>query len=98
MFLWFGSDELNNYSIYLVDDWRLTLDHTSLMVIIPIVEEHIQTKKQMIIKYSEEERIFVKKLIEAFKDIDTSNLSDVEGLENVILSLTSSIKKYGWKT
>ena len=65
------------------------------MVIIPIVEEHIQTKKQMIIKYSEEKRIFVKKLIEAFKDIDTSNLSDVEGLENVILSLTSSIKKYG---
>ena len=65
------------------------------MVIIPIVKEHIQTKKQMIIKYSEEKRIFVKKLIEAFKDIDTSNLSDVEGLENVILSLTSSIKKYG---
>jgi len=63
------------------------------MVTIPIIEEYIQTKKQMIVKDSKEKRIFVKKLIEAFKDIDMSNLSDVEQLENVILSLASSMER-----
>ena len=63
------------------------------MVTIPIIEEYIQNKKQMIVKDSKEKRIFVKKLIEAFKDIDMSNLSDVEQLENVILSLASSMER-----
>ena len=43
IFLHFGSDEFNNYIIHL--DWRLTSDHTPLTIVIPIVEEHIQTKK-----------------------------------------------------
>jgi len=60
---------------------------------IPIVEEHIQTRKQMIVKDSEEESVFVKKLIEAFKDIDMSDLSNIEQLENVILSLVNSIER-----
>lgn len=63
------------------------------MVTIPIIEELIQTKKQMIVKDSKEERIFVKELIEAFKDIDMSNLFDVEQLENVIFSLASSMER-----
>jgi len=60
---------------------------------IPIVEEYIQTRKQMIVKDSEEESVFVKKLIEAFKDIDMSDLSNIEQLENVILSLVNSIER-----
>jgi len=60
---------------------------------IPIVEEHIQTRKQMIVKNSEEESVFVKELIEAFKDIDMSDLSNIEQLENVILSLVNSIER-----
>jgi len=63
------------------------------MVTIPIIEELIQTKKQMIVKDNKEERIFVKELIEAFKDIDMSNLFDVEQLENVIFSLASSMER-----
>jgi len=43
IFLHFGSDEFNNYIIHL--DWRLASDHTPLTIVIPIVEEHIQTKK-----------------------------------------------------
>ena len=51
------------------------------MVIIPIIEEHIQTKKQMIVKGSEE------------KSIDISILSNVEQLENVILSLANLMER-----
>jgi len=63
------------------------------MVTIPIVEEHIQTRKQIIVKNSKEKRIFVKELIEAFKDIDISDLSNIEQLENVVLSFISLIKR-----
>ena len=51
------------------------------MVIIPIIEEYIQTKKQMIVKGSEE------------KSIDISILSNVEQLENVILSLANLMER-----
>ena len=76
MFLWFGSDKLNKHSIY--PDWRLTSDHISLTVMISIVKEYIQTRKQIIVKDSEEEYVFVKELIEAFKNIDMSNLFNIE--------------------
>ena len=45
---------------------------------IRIVKEYIQTIKQMIVKDSKEEYVFVKKLIEAFKNIDMSNLFNIE--------------------
>ena len=63
------------------------------MVTISIIEKHIQTKKQMIVKDSEKKSVFVKKLIEFFKDIDTSILSNVEQLENVILSLANLMER-----
>jgi len=91
MFLQFRSDKSDNHSIH--SDWRLTSDYASLTVTIPIIEEHIQMKKQTIVKDSNKERVFVKKLIEVFKDIDTSDLLDVEQLENIILSLVSLIER-----
>jgi len=96
MFLQFRSDELDNHSIY--PDWRLTSDHAPLMIMIPIVEEHIQIRKQMIVKGSEEESVFIKKLIKTFKDIDTSNLSNIERLENVILNLANLMERIWVKT
>jgi len=96
MFLQFRSDELDNHSIY--PDWRLTSDHAPLMIMIPIVEEHIQIRKQMIVKGSEEESVFIKKLIKTFKDIDTSDLSNIERLENVILNLANLMERIWVKT
>ena len=60
---------------------------------IPIFKEHVQNKKQMIVKDSEEEGVFVKEVIEVFKEINMSNLSDIEQLEDVVCSLTNLIKR-----
>ena len=43
IFLQFRLEELDNYLIQ--PEWYLTLDHTPLTITIPIVKEHIQTKK-----------------------------------------------------
>ena len=87
MFLCFGLDKLNNYIIH--PDWKLISDHTLLTIIIPIIEEYIQTKKWMIVKESKEEYIFVKKLIEVIKNIETNNIPDVDHLNSIILEFTS---------
>jgi len=71
----------------------LTSDHALLTITIPIVEEHIQTKKQSIIKGSKKEKSFINDLIKAFKSINTNNLSDVELLKNVINSFTNTIER-----
>ena len=47
----------------------------------------------MIVKDSEEEGVFVKEVIEVFKEINMSNLSDIEQLEDVVCSLTNLIKR-----
>ena len=39
----------------------------------------------MIVKNSDEEKMFVKDLVKAIKLIDTSDLSNVESLENIVL-------------
>ena len=45
MFLYCGSSEMDNHTIH--PDWRLTSDHASLTIVIPIVEEHVQTKSTL---------------------------------------------------
>ena len=47
----------------------------------------------MIVKSSKEKGVFVKELIEASKYINTSDLSNVERLENVVLNLANLMKK-----
>ena len=91
MFLRKRSNELNNYSIY--PDWRLSSDHAPLTIKISIVEEHVQSKKYMIVKDSEEKGAFVRELIKVFKNINTSNLLDVKQLEDITLFLTMSIER-----
>jgi len=91
MFLRYESEELNNHSIH--SEWHLTLNHAPLTITILIVEEYIQTKKQLIIKGSKKEKSFINDLIKAFKSINMNNLSDVESLENIVNSFTNSIKK-----
>ena len=89
MFLRFRSEELNNHSIN--PDWWLASDYAPLTITILITEEHIQTKKRMIVKDSKEEKIFVNNLIKAIKDIDTSVLSKVNSLENAVSLIAHAI-------
>ena len=55
--------------------------------------KHVLTKNQMIVKESKEEKIFINKLIKVIRNINTSDLSNVDFLKNVILILTSSIER-----
>ena len=91
MFLKFRSEKLDNHSIH--SDQYLVLNHALLTITIPIVEEHIQTKKCTIVKDSEEEKIFVNEVIKAIKDINMSDLSNVISLENVVCSFTYSLER-----
>jgi len=89
MFLRFGSEEINNYSIH--PNWCLTSDHSLLTITLSIIEEHIQTKKHMVVKDSKEEKTFINKVINVIKDIDTSNLSDVISLKNTVYTFACSL-------
>jgi len=50
----------------------------------------------MIVKNSEEEKIFINKVIKIIKDIDMSDLSNVVSLKNVVCSFTYSLERI-WK-
>ena len=91
MFLIFRSDKLDNHSIH--PDWCFALDYTLLTITIPIIEEHIQTKKCMIVKNSKEEKIFINKVIKAIKDINTSDLSNIVSLKNIVCSFTCFLER-----
>jgi len=92
MFLRYGSEKLDNHIIY--PDWQLSLNHTPLIVTIQIVEEHIYNKKCSIIKGSMKEKSFIKDLIKDIKTINTSNLTDIDSLKNVVNSFAKAIDCY----
>ena len=58
IFLCSGSSELNSHLIHL--SWRLTSNHASLTITIPIEEEHVMTSKFSLSKNSNEEEEFIK--------------------------------------
>ena len=91
MFLRYGSGKLNHHSIH--PDWHLSSNHAPLTITIPIVEEHVQNKKQLIIKGSEKKKSFINNLIKEIKAIDINNLTDVKSLEKVINLLTNTIEE-----
>jgi len=67
-------------------------DHAPLMVTIPIMEENINLTRFSIAKNSKEETSFIKDISSLIRNLDMSNLSDINRLENIVNSLTSNIE------
>ena len=90
IFLQSSSTELNNHSIY--PDWCLTSDYALLTVSIPIVEENVNLSKFSIVKNSEEEASFIKNVSSIIKNLDISDLSNINKLKDMVNTLTSNTK------
>ena len=56
-----------------------------------IIKEHIQTKKHIIVKNSEEEKSFIAKLIETVKGLNIEQISSKEILEQKFTDDTDKI-------
>jgi len=82
MFLRCGLSELDNHSIH--PDWCLTSSHAPLTIMIPIIEENLNSRKQSIIKDSEEKELFIKNIIASIRNLDTSNVLNILYLEKTI--------------
>ena len=85
MFLWYGSNNINQHSIH--PDWHLTSDYAPLSITISIVNEVINTSKLSIQQNSEQEIMFAEEIISIFKNLDMSNITDKECLENTVNNL-----------
>jgi len=74
--------EHDNHLIH--PNWRLISNHVSLTVDIHIFKEHVQTRKQTLVKNSEKENHFLEDLIKVIKEINTANLWSTEALKSTI--------------
>ena len=90
MFLHSDSSELNTHHIHL--EWCLTSDHTPLTITISITEEHIDTYKRTITKNSKEDHMFIKEVITSFTKLDTSSISNIPDLEEVISDFVNIVQ------
>ena len=91
IFLHSRSNELNNHSIY--PKQHLISDYAPFSVSIPIAEENIISSRLSIPKNSEEEIVFIKEITVIIKNLNTSNLSDCNKLEDIVNLLESKIKQ-----
>lgn len=91
MFLQFELEKLDNHLIQL--EWHLISNYTPFTITILIVEEYFQTKKHMIVKNSNKEKLFIKKLIRGINIVNTSDLLNSDLLEISVLNLTYSIER-----
>jgi len=69
------------------------LDHAPLTITISIADEIVSTSKLSIPPNSEQETAFVKEIIVIFKNLETSNITDKDNLENTINHLEVLIKQ-----
>jgi len=91
MFLQFELEKLDNHLIQ--PEWHLTSDHAFFTITILIVEEHFQTKKYMIVKNSNKEKLFIEELIRVINSANTSDLSNSNSFEICVFNLTHFMKK-----
>ena len=82
MFLHLNSEEFDNHTIY--PEWRMSLDYALLIVKISIFKEHIQTRKQTIIKNNKEERSFIAEIIKFVKRLNIDHIEGKEDLEQLV--------------
>jgi len=71
----------------------MSLDHTPLIIDIPIIDEFINTSKLLIAPNSEQEMAFVKDLITVFKNVETSNITNKDNLEDIINHIGTSMNQ-----
>jgi len=90
VFLWPLFSEFNNHHIH--PNWRLTSDYALISVDILISDECISTKRQSLIKNSDEENHFLEELIYSIKSLNTSSIYNIEALENIVQMLAINIK------
>ena len=91
---WRSWHKLDSHSIHL--DWQLSSDHASLMVIIPIVKEHVNLTKHSISKGSKEESSFINDVSLVFRSLNMFNISDSTSLDKIINNLVQEIEN-GWE-
>jgi len=82
MFLWCNSSEINSYTVH--PDWWLTSDHVPLTISILITKEHIPTHKRTLTKNSVKEVEFINEIITSFAKVDTSNISNILDLDEIV--------------
>ena len=81
-FLWSNSIELNNHEVH--PELHFPSNHASLTVDIVINKEFIQDRRCTTIKNSKEKTKFMSNLINGFKNINTSNISNRDSLECIV--------------
>ena len=95
MFLWLTSAEFDNHTIH--SKQRLSLDYALFTVNITIFEEHVQTKKQIIVKNSKKERNFIAELTKSIKRLNTEYITSKEDLEQVVQEFVHNIDEIWFK-
>ena len=91
MFLQQTLSEFDSHMI--CPECRLPSDHTLLTINTTIIKEHIQTKKHIIMKNSDEEKNFLAKLIESIKGLSIENISNKENLEKIVQEFTNDTEE-----
>ena len=73
-------------------DIRLLSDHVPFIIDVGIKEENIDLTFQAIKKDSEEEKAFIRDIIKGVRNIDTSNLVNLEDIQRCVTTLSASVK------
>ena len=89
VFLHPKSIEFNIHYIY--PDWKIFSDHTSIFVIISIIEKQVQLLKCVFIKNSEKEDQFIIELKNSIKNLKTNSILDINVFKEIINSLAINV-------
>jgi len=91
VFLCLSSPEFNCHCIH--PNWRLSSDYALITVKVSIHEERISHTQQLLVKGSNEENQFIKKIIQIIKNMNTTIIQNTETLEEVVQSISSNIEE-----